>query len=315
PVSGISVQSGVRLISIDGGGVRGIIPATVLATWEKEAGGSIDTAADLFVGTSTGAIIASGLARGMTAAEVSEVFAAQVEKAFTGAGRSLGTKLLSYRGWALPAFSQGALRDVLTGIFGGQMLADCRKPISLLSFDLVTATPTIFRSKHHGKAATDIPISLVDAILASTAAPVLFPSAQVAGSTFVDGSLWAANPTLVGLLDARDLLGTADFSQIRMLSLGCGRPFWGGRLGFGQHRGLAGWGAPLVALTLSAQAEGIDSIARKLLPQQSYLRINPSLPKSLSALDNPGNVPELMVYATKTAREQLSEMNRILTES
>ncbi|RYG17973.1 patatin, partial [bacterium] len=149
----------------------------------------------------------------------------------------------------------------------------------------------------------DRAVTLVDAVMASTAAPSFFPSATVAGSSFIDGGLWSNNPALMALLDAK-ALGADD---PRLVSLGTGRLFWGRSVGFGAARGLIGWGSPLVVLMMSAQSQGVDGYVRRLLPEDRYLRVDPALPKELAGLDEPEAIPALLVRATEAARSSLAD--------
>lgn len=302
---------GVRVLAIDGGGVRGVVPSAVLTYWETELGFATPDNFDLFAGTSTGAIVAASLAVGLNARRVLALFQERAPQIFSREGLKFTERALSFKGWALPAYSSEALRATLEQAIGGVTLGECPKPLSIACLDVVTGTTRVFRSAHHRGSGGDRNVRIVDAVLASTAAPTFFPSAQVAGSTYVDGALWANNPALVALLDARDLSGEPVEAQ-RVVSLGCGRMFWGKRVGFGARRGLVGWGAPLMSLMMAAQSEGTHLHVERLMPEDRYLRIDPQLPRELSTLDDVSGIPDLLVRAAEAARASKDEVQALL---
>jgi hypothetical protein len=301
----------VQILAIDGGGVRGVVPSATLAYWETELGFETPDRFSLFAGTSTGAIVAAALATGVSAKRVLGLFQERAPAIFSREGLGLSERVLSFKGWALPAYSNDALRDALYEVIGDATLGDCPRPLCIPCLDVVTGATRIFRSAHHPQAGSDRQIRIVDAVLASAAAPTFFPSAQVAGSSYVDGALWANNPSLIALLDWRDIAGPAGWEEARLVSLGCGRPFWGKNVGFGAQRGLLGWGLPLMALMMAAQSDGVHGYVRRLLPKGHYLRVDPQLPRNLAGLDSPSNVPDLLVRAREAAREHLEAAREI----
>lgn len=289
---------------MDGGGVRGVVPAAVLDLWQAE-GANVEF--DAYSGTSTGSIVAAGLALGSSPKLVLNLFVEHVPRIFTQEALPLREKLLAFKGWARPAYRADALRAALVEAFGDATLGDVPKPLALNALDVVTGSTRTFRSHHHPGSSADRGISLVDAVLASTAAPSFFPSATVAGSSFIDGGMWANNPALLALLDAR----TLGAENPKLVSLGTGRLFWGRNVGFGTARGLIGWGAPLIVLMMSAQSQGVDGYVRRLLPPERYLRVDPQLPRDLAGLDEPGAIPALRVRAVEAGRANLAAFRQL----
>ena len=285
------------------------MPASALALWELEIGLDACTRFDLYAGTSTGSIVASALACGLPPERILRLFQEQAPLIFSRADLKFMQRALSFKGWAVPAYSEQPLIDALTDAMGDITFGECPRPLLIPCLDVVTGATRVFRSHHHPDSRPDRNVRIVDAVVASAAAPTFFPSAQVAGSTYIDGSLWANNPSLLALLDARDL-GAAEVVQ--MLSLGCGRPIWGKPLGFGTNRGFLGWGAPLMSLTMAAQSEGIHSYVRRLIPAEAYLRVDPTIPRDLIALDDPGNIAALLVRSGEAARESRDAVKRLL---
>lgn len=301
----------MRILSIDGGGVRGVVPSAALAYWETEMEHETADRFDLFAGTSTGAIVAAALAYGLSARRILMLFQDRADDIFSREGLKFAQKALSFKGWAVPAYSSDALRETLESAFGDTTMGDCPRPLSIPALDVVTGASRVFHSGHYPGSSGDRDVRIVDAVVASTAAPTFFPSAQVAGSSFVDGSLWANNPAMIALLDARDLTGQQLFEAHCVVSLGCGRPAWGKPVGFGERRGLVGWGAPLMSLMMAAQSDGVHGYLRRILPAALYLRVDPSIPRGLATLDTPENIPALLVHAAEEARANMGAFSLI----
>ncbi len=295
----------MNVLAIDGGGVRGIVPATILDRWDTEGDRKVQERFQLFAGASTGAIVAGALAAGVSAARLLELFQSETAAIFTPQPEGFFQRALSFKGLVFPAYSAAPLRTALERDLGDLTLGDCPRPLVIASFDVVSGNPKIFRSGHFKEGAGDRSVKLVDAILASAAAPVLFPSVRVGGSTYVDGSLWANNPALLAMIEA----GSLSDEPANILSLGCGRPRWGGKLGFGGNRGLLGWGMPLIPLVMTAQSDGVNFYMRRLTGQDRFLRIDPVLPRRLASIEKASNLPELQTRAAEAAREAVPKLN------
>ena len=305
----------MRILSIDGGGVRGVMPASALALWDLEIGLNAVGGFDLYAGASTGSIVASALACGVPSKRVLALFQERAGAIFSRADLKFVQRALSFKGWAVPSYSEQPLREALLDSIGEITFGECPRALLIPCLDVVTGATRVFRSHHHPDGKADRGIRIVDAVIASAAAPTFFPSAQVAGSTYIDGSLWANNPSLLALLDARELAARdGGDSDVKLLALGCGRPIWGKPIGFGTNRGFLGWGAPLMSLTMAAQSEGIHSYVRRLIPAESYVRVDPTIPRDLIALDDAGNIPALVVRAAEAARESRDAVRRLLVE-
>lgn len=298
------------VLAIDGGGVRGAIPAGVLGLWESETSKHVH--ADLYAGTSTGAIIAGALAIGLHASDVAKLFQQHTGAIFTKAEGSFAKRALSFKGWALPAYTHDELKNVLESTLGDTTLGAVAKPLCITSLDVVTGRPRVFRSHHLPNSVSDKGLRITDVILASAAAPGFFPSQTLEGSSFVDGALWANNPSLLAAIEASALSGKPAFADLKVLSLGCGRPVWGKDVGYGLQRGLVGWGAGLVPLVMSAQSDGVHDYMSRLMPDGGYARIDPPLPKDLSALDDADNVPALFARGAQAARDNFPLLNKFL---
>ena len=275
----------LRVLSIDGGGMRGVYTSTYLSALSKEVAarrqtGDLDLgkAFDLIVGTSTGGIIACALAAGVCLDEVIELYRQHGKEIFpvkmpSGCDLDLFRQFLS-RPKHL-ARGSAVLANILEEKFGQETVREVYK-----RREIALAIPAVEMSRHrswvfktsHLNGRRDDKFRLVDICLATSAAPLYRSMALVKNPTmsghhyvFVDGGLWANNPVLVGMIDALQMTEQGD--RIEIFSLGtCQRPP-GSILGpDDMHRGLGEWkfGGEAMVVSLDAQQFAYDEIAKLL---------------------------------------------------
>lgn len=276
-----------RVLSLDGGGMRGVYASTYLgdladAFARKRGAAALDIGKgfDLIAGTSTGAIVACALAAGVPLRDVVSLYREHGRTIFprklpTRFGLSLMVQLFTRPG----ALASGAkaLREVLEATFRGETLEQvyARREIALAipAVEMNRHHSWVFKTPHHPNTnGRDNRYRLADVCLATTAAPIfrsLAPLDDPNGGpgyfVFADGGLWANNPVIVGLVEALEL--AAPNQPIEIFALGtCGRPA-GQRIDRTKvHRGLLGWkfGGEAAAVSLDAQEFAFDNIARML---------------------------------------------------
>ena len=232
-----------RILSIDGGGLRGIFAAHLLKRMEEEWPIDWPNVFGLMAGTSTGAILAAGLACGKPAARFTEFYASHGRAVFTP--RAMAhfdpLRLLSSR------YKTGTLRKLIESQFGNIRLGEIPVPLIIPAVDIVNGCVHVFKSKYHDGFVRDPNLLLSDAILASCSAPTYFDPPVVAGKYHLtDGGLWANNPALVAAIDAHYRLGVR-LEDLRILSIGTGKseafyPRSAGRWKDRLIRSWQGWG-------------------------------------------------------------------------
>jgi uncharacterized protein len=216
-----------RILAIDGGGIRGIFPAAVLAGLEERylCGRSIAGYFDLIAGTSTGGIIALGLAAGLTAADLRQFYVERGNEIFPPCGPGfigrIGRRLSAGRRLLRYSYDQGALADVLRERLGDLNLAAARTRLCIPSFEGLHGEIYIFKTPHHPDFRKDLDEPMVKVALATSAAPTYYRPLRDAGYTFVDGGVWANNPVMIALTEALTSF-SLDRAQLRILSIGCG---------------------------------------------------------------------------------------------
>ena len=211
-----------RILSIDGGGICGILPAAVLAELEcRFLGGSpITDYFDMVAGTSTGAIIALGLAHGLTARGVLSFYMERGDRVFPNPTR-VSRWWRQLRRLHRSGYDSAPLEQELLKIFGDTPLGDARTRLCIPSFEGVHGEPWIFKTPHHPDYRKDRVERMVRVALATSAAPTYLRALTNNGYVMVDGGLWANNPIMNAVVDA---LACFDLqrTQVRVLSLGCG---------------------------------------------------------------------------------------------
>lgn len=257
------------VLSLCGGGYRGLFTAHVLERIQREFGnGSLLDRVDMFAGTSIGGIIATALATGCEPERIK--------------------KLLVDRGPGI--FPAKWLRNVRQTV--GQALYDPKNLRAVIREAIPTAetaklgqlqVPLLLpavnwnASKLHVLSSGALPdrdllgLTLMDAMLATSAAPTYFPAHAVAGHVFVDGGLVANAPDLLALQSAKDLWGSA--ADIVMISIGTANAQPGEDPAGMPRRGMA-LAKPLLDVVMAAQELQATSATGRALGASSYIRLN-----------------------------------------
>lgn len=270
--------------------MRGIYTAAYLDTLERAfcertgcpSGLDIGKAFQLIVGTSTGAIIGCGLAKGVRPAKMVELYQDHGRQIFPRKMPSRPNLDLIRQLFQRPKYlRQGneALRQALDGVFEAttmrQLWDERRIALAVPAVNMATFRSWVFKTPHDPSSDhRDDPYTLVDVCLASSAAPLFRSLAAIAHPShggcdiFADGGLWANNPVLVTLSEALRMLGDRD-GDIEIFALGsCGKPE-GETISVNEiHRGLAAWkfGGEAAKVAIAAQEFAFDMIAKFLLP-------------------------------------------------
>ena len=215
-----------RILSIDGGGIKGIFPATVLSELERQYlnGESIANYFDLIVGTSTGGVIALGLGAGLSARDLRDLYRDRGREIFPPLGKIANVAAAARRVFKY-GYDRETLRDVLHDLVGDKTLAQSQKRLCVASSEAEHGDVYVFKTPHHPDYKLDAKEKMLKVALSTSAAPTFFRVLEDDGYKFVDGGIWANNPTMIGLVEALSAFDVQR-DQIKILSLGCGsRPF------------------------------------------------------------------------------------------
>jgi patatin-like phospholipase/acyl hydrolase len=289
-----------RVISVDGGGIRGVFTAVVLERLLLAVPKLLDKT-DLYAGTSTGGIIALCLAAGKSPTEVRDLYAQNGPEIFDD---SWLDDLKDLGGLSGAEYNNKNLKKFLQAEFGQGLLKDLGKRVLVSAFDLDNeeADPKKREWKpkffHNFKGSdNDGNERVLDVAMRTSAAPTQFPSYQ----GYVDGGVVANNPSMAALgqlLDPRTSGGAmADLDEIVLLSLGTGTPLQYIK-GQDHDWGYAQWVKPLIKLMLDGSVGIADYQCRQLLGDR-YHRLAPKFPPDVAiGSDDVERIPDLVGLAT-----------------
>ncbi len=281
-------SSPFRVLSLDGGGMRGTYTATYLerlgGSFASRRGlGSLDIGAafDLIVGTSTGGIVACALAAGIPLSEIVDLYITSGPRIFSQPLPKGAMRVVPDTWKRPPALEAGSvvLREVLLEKFGETTLGEIYEArgiaLAIPAVEMSQHRSWVFKTPHLRDMTNhrDDKYTLVDICLATTAAPIYrsmvaidHPDSSSNGfNVFVDGGLWANNPVLTGLIDALDLTDVGQEVQIFCLGT-CPIPT-GEQIAKSElNRSLSQWkfGGEAANLAIDAQQFAYDHMAKKL---------------------------------------------------
>ncbi len=291
-----------NILSLAGGGVRGVFQAVFLSKLESALGCPLREHFHLVSGTSTGSILGVAIALGVDLERVVDLYRTQAHRIFTSR-RFSGLK----KG---PRYDAEPLRAALEGVYQNRQLRDCKTEV------LITAS-CVDRFGHRVFSSSgDSGLSAVDVVLASAAAPTYFPPVQPATENrhYLDGGLWASAPSLFAVLHATKEL-SIKMESIRVLAVGTGDyPHGYGSEFFRELRpySMSAFRSTL-DLMFSTQEHAADSYTRALLPEGHYLRISPQLQNLISLDDVDAALEVLPPLAEVEFQNRGDESKRLLT--
>jgi len=279
----------VRVLSIDGGGVRVILAVKMLARLEHHLGGPLHEAFDLVIGTSAGAITGCCLAQRMSAAEIDTRWDELCRSTFPPP-RRLGdfARRLANKAGILTKYDGTAVDGLLVDLFGDRSMGELHIPHTLtVSFDPSTMHVQVCRSSDPDQ--SDTPVR--EACRASGASPTYIPAAGP--RRLLDGGVIANNPATFGVLHglqvARERFGEQAADNLFVVSIGSGMPMRDrttARSFLSQTRRMID-----IAMYTDLQ------VGNHLLPDKNYFRLQPTVPPELAVTDNTRRLPKLRLFA------------------
>jgi patatin-like phospholipase/acyl hydrolase len=268
-----------QILALDGGGVKALFAAHVLARLEDDLAVSIRDSFDLIAGTSAGGIIALALGAGLRPADIVGHYQQLTAAVFPRNRR---------RWWRLPArlrrptYAQQPLHEALHGVLGERLLGDSDRRLVIPAWDVQCGQVHLFKTPHHPRLTRDWRVPMVDVALATSAAPTFLPAARVDGHRLIDGGVWANNPSVVAITEAVSLLGVP-LDAIRILNVGTTDELTNHPKKL-DNGGLAAWAPHAVQLVLTA-SRGAQGLAEHLAGRERYRRFDAQVPAGLYALD------------------------------
>ena len=292
-----------RILSCDGGGIRGVLSAVLLnrllgkyPALLQDRPGTIT----MFAGTSTGGILALGLAAGLTPAQIRDLYVTNGKLIFDS---SWGRDVVELGGLSGSKYDNVNLKQILQDTFGALKLKDLKPRVLIASFSLdnqaAAPSPRTWNPKFFNNftgADSDGESLVVDVAMSTSAAPTYFPSYGV----FIDGGVIANNPSMAAVVQAMDgrnqAAERATLQEITLLSVGTGASL---QYIDGQNHdwGDAQWIKPILNVMMDGSVGVADFECRQLLGDR-YCRVEPIFPAGKSfAMDDVSKIVDLMDLA------------------
>lgn len=299
----------MKLLAIDGGGIRGVYASHILERIHNEHGTVFHSEFDLIAGTSTGSIIAAALAFDIPISDVTDIYRKEGSNIFRPNRWTLGGKIK-------PLYSSEPLRKVLVSVFEEATLADAKTRLIIPATDIGNGCVHVFKSSYDERFVRDRNVKVVDAVLASCSAPSYFSPARVGAYHLADGGLWANNPSLVAVTEALTRLNV-DRSEIRLLSVGTGigKNYYPISNSDKKWGFITGWGvAKFISMLLNLQAATASNVTQLILDKHQSVRINfeSDLPLSLDKVDT---IDDLISQADKDFTHNSEAIRQLLGEN
>ena len=323
------------ILSIDGGGIRGIIPALILNHIEKElqrqSGDLNATLADYFdlvAGTSTGGILACYylLPPAPGQESHSRYFACEAIDLYAIHGKEIFSRKMLRLGIAREKYSAAGLEKVLNHCMGDVTLAQSRKNCIITAYD-ITERKAVFFTSPEARKYEHRNYLMRDVARATSAAPTYFELAAIrsvggAASYLIDGDVYAGNPTMCAVVEAnKSVYGECAHPAVNdliIVSVGTGKEKQNYDYRKARDWGAVGWARPMIDILLSASAEVVDYQIRQLFKvagcSDCYVRLEPELGKAKPDMDDASveNIRQLKDAGERFINDHIEELDEIV---
>ncbi len=313
----------MKILSIDGGGIRGLIPAMILEKIEEITQEPITNLFDLIAGTSTGGIIALGLTVDngrkqpkYTASDLVKLYRDKGDQIFS---RSTLHKIKSLGNLRDEKYPNEKFTNLLTEYFGNARLKDSLSDVLITSYETERRIPWIFKSMHaKNPEKTDYDFNIVDVALATSAAPTYFEPHKIQYKendylSFIDGGIYANNPAMCAYTEAKSYFKKTD-EEIKIVSLGTGHLTK--RLFHDDIKdlGLVGWAQPILSCVFDGLSETVDYQLSKILKKENYFRFQTELKEGNEAMDDASidNIRALQLHVEDILHKNKSQIEKLI---
>ncbi|MDD3732063.1 MAG: patatin-like phospholipase family protein [candidate division Zixibacteria bacterium] len=312
----------IKVLSIDGGGIRGIIPALILQEIERRTNKRISSLFDLIAGTSAGGILALALTmpgdKGQprySAEEIIPIYEDKMKRIFS---RTVWHKIQAVGNLAEVKYPTEGIESVLQEFFGDLRLKDAVADILVTSFEIEQQRPFIFKS-HKARKDPQYDFLMHQVARATSAAPTYFEPCKVEVNdilgyrALVDGLVFASNPAMCAYIEVKKMYPKAD--KFLIVSLGTGEPQQRRIYDEIRRWGALQWLQPLIDIILYGSSVTVDYQLKNLLKPKdnfrSYYRFQCKLDLSQAEMDNidAANLRTLKLTAEDMLRKEKEKLD------
>lgn len=300
-----------RILSIEGGGILGAFAAGALAELELSTGCRIVDHFDLIAGTSTGGIIAIGLAMGIPADDIRDFYLQHGRSIFPKVGL-VGRWSSTIRHVVRPKYAAARLELLLDELLADEKgnpfrFGDAKTRLIIPAYDGLSGRIYLFKTAHHNRFTHDIAIPAAQVAVATAAAPTYFQAARIQehNASYVDGGVWANCPALAAVVEANCFLHQP-LECINVLNVGTTtEPF---NVIKRAHSGVFGWNRNLITLLMMSQAEASRAMA-SLLTNGCLTDINYVSRNGEFSLDDASRIDDLVgIGRGEAAKKEITSL-------
>jgi uncharacterized protein len=313
-----------KVLSSDGGGIRGLIPAMVLAEIERRTGKRIAEMFDLVAGTSTGGILALGVTKPgqdgkpeYSAKKLIDLYETEGGKIF-----SIPVWHRIHSGWGLAEekYPSEGIEEVMKQYFGDAHLAQALKEVLVTAYEIEQRGPWFFKRRHALDPAQGFDPFMRDVARATSAAPTYFEPIQLkVGSlgnrAFIDGGVHSNNPAMCAYVEARKI--HPEENDFLVVSLGTGEPTREMPYEEVKGWGLALWAQPILNVVFDGVSDTVDYQLQELLSTEEgdgrrYYRFQTVLDIGKDDMDDASRTN---IVALKTKAKEIISKNDAILDS
>ena len=263
-----------RILSIDGGGIKGLYAAKVLSFIEEKYHIRICDYFDLIAGTSTGAIVAAALALGIKAEKICGMYLDNAKEIFS---KNI------FRSIFVAKYDNRNLKKALDAVFGNSLIDNCKTRLIIPTFNITTLRNEVYKTSHAKGLRRDRDKKLVDILMATSAAPLYFKPYEWGNSKYIDGGLWANNPSHIAILEGITRCNW-ELGKIKLLSISCTE----NTSSLPKYNNFNFWNIKslkkLIEVVFQSGSQYVEHTSEFLLKDR-YVRINTVLADKLVSLD------------------------------
>lgn len=322
------MNSKIRVLSIDGGGIRGVIPARLLEYIEKilrEISGDekaqISDYFDLVAGTSTGGILSAMILApdpGYSADDMVKLYVKHGADIFT---RSAVAKIIDRSGFFNPLYHHQTIEKILENYLGNLKISNLKRPCLIPTYNIETGSATFISTLEILKNPKQDRL-LKDVLRATTAAPTYFAPKRIRQDAFIDGGMFANNPALCAYIEATKFPSQPLTKDIMVLSLGTGSIHRAYPYKSAKRWGKLGWILPALDIYASAASQTVNHqlqmLYRDRKKAENYLRIEPNLNDFSVSIEmdsaSDDNIEALIQVGDKLCEKYDTELRKFLKQ-
>ena len=302
-----------RILSLDGGGVRGLYSAQMLKNIKEKCGVDFYNDFDLIIGTSTGSILAGAIVKNIDLDKVISLYENEDKNIFK-------KRWFARLGLFTSKYNPEPLKEQLKSIFKNTVLGDIKKPLLICATDIGNSAQFVFKTTFNNQKdgdgnkkylVRDNDIALYDAIMASSSAPIFFPPHKVGNFLLADGGLWANSPVLVALAEAKKIFN-AEPKDVIIVSIGTGVEENDYQIDTKKWGFLTGWKRQkFISMMLNLQTKVNSNLLKFLMPKENILRLTFTSDKTLP-LDDTTQNKNLLSRADKDFSDRHAEIQKFI---